>query len=460
MSIFWPRCALKLTFILDGRGGANSKPKTIVSVPRSCTVSRNGYHEADTFNAELDLRVLPFDPEIIASCAVDVYMWDSQGDESANFMTERNRMIQGLIDEPELAVGGHRAITISGRDYTAILDPDWDPRDKVPSGIPLTEAVQFVADKAAPAGTTARFLVQWESDDPIPLSGGTSRSTKRKGMWVKEGKTHWDVIYDLCIQHGYIVFIVDTRIIISDPRSQTKKSLAAAPRITHGRDLISFNAKRKLARERVPQIRVIYWNAAARDRFDVTYPTETDKHPLAIGAGLKKNEVLVLPAPTYCHDRDSALRFAKMRWEMMARAESTYTLRTRHMTIPAAGDISELFDLDTTHAINEDGDFDLLQMQAGDAIGVRFDPFNLEDMRALSEGERVAFLEDLGYRGDVAAFVAANFERLNQFRQPYYARKLDYQWSQTDGLQIEIEAVNFADERKELKWAEPGAVLP
>lgn len=456
MSVFYPRCKVLLTSILDGRGSTRSKPISTIATPRSCTVSRNGYQEADTWNAEFDLRVLPFDPELLASCAVRVYMWDSFGDEEANYLVEENEMVRGLVDEPELSITGDNSITISGRDYTGILDPDWDPREKIPSGVPLTEAVQFIADKAAPVGTSARFLVEWKATGAIPISGGSARSTKRKGMWVKPGKTHWDVIYDLVIAHGYIVFVQDSRIVISDPRAQTKRALAVAPRIRYGRDLMSLRAKRKLARERVPQIKIVYWNAANRERFEVIYPPAHSKVPLPIGIGLKKDEVLVLPAPRYCHDRDSALRYARMRWELMARCESTYTIKTRHMRIPSEGN-AELYDPTARGALGVDGEYDLLRMQAGDAIGVHFDPFNQENMRALDVGQRIAFLESLGYQSSVAAFISTNFEQLDQWRQPYYARKIEYTWSSKDGISIELEAVNFADERRELAFADPGS---
>lgn len=477
-SVFRPRCGAQLTVTFDERtvqprtidllrgalkgrsaqqASRDVRTFTVEARPRSAVVARNGYHEADTWALEFDMRVLPFDPEGIAAIAARIYMWDSDGDETREWAVEKYEMVRGLADEDSIKVSPQQTLSMSGRDYTAILDPEWDCRKQVPSGQPLDKIVQQIADSAAPDGTTARFQVVWNASvDPVKAFA-TARSTKKKGAWVKPGKTTWEVIYELCIHHGFIVFVRDSRIIISDPRTQTRQSLAAAPRLTHGRDLMTLEVKRKLAKERVPQIRIVYWDAKLKERFEVLYPQAHQAQPLGIGLGLKKNEVETLPAPRYCHDRDSALRFAKMRWEMMARAESTYTLSTRHMIVPAGSASDRADRTQATDGVNETlvGDeHDLLRLQAGDAIGVAFDPFNQEQMRALDVGQREEFLRSLGYSSQVSAFVARNIETIDQFRQPYYCRKAEYRWDQHEGLAIEVEAVNFASERREIAFAD------
>ena len=458
MSVFYPRVGAQLTVAFDGRGAPN-KILTIDHVlPREMNVSRNGYHEADTWRAEFDMRELPFDPEGIASIAARLYTWNDNGTAGQEWAVDANERLRGLADEDSIEIDKSRQrLAMSGRDYTAILDPDWDPRKHVPAGVPLDQAVQEIADTAAPATSSARFKIEWKASVPPPLSGGTARSTKKKGLWVKQGKTTWDVIYDLCIQHGFIVFVQDSRIIISDPRSLTKAGLAAVPAIAYGRELISLKVSRRLAKERVPRIKIVYWDAKERQHFTAIYP---EKHQVVtIGLGLKKNEDLVIPAPTYCHDRDSALRYAQMRWELMARAESSYVFKTRHLTVPTSGRTQG-----SAPAVPgaEVGDFDLLGLQAGDPVAIHFDPFNQEQMRALDIGERESFLESLGYHPKIAAFVAANIERIEQFKQPYYVRKATYDYSHDNGLEIEVEAVNFAYERREIMWADgqipPGGV--
>lgn len=459
MTIIRPRCGAQLTVVFDGRGGRN-KEFTIDHVrPRSCTVNRNGYHEADTWNMTFDLRVFPFDPEGIASMFARIYMWDDTRGAGDEWAIDANEMVIGIADEDSIKVNKtQNEFRVSGRDYTAILDPEWDTRKQVPAGIPLRDAVQQIADSAAPETSSARFEVVWDvkDDDGNDLppdefhSNGAARSTKKKGLWVKQGKTTWDVIYDLVIQNGFICFVKGTQIIITNPRTQTSSQLLAAPTIAHGRNLRSFEATRKLAKERVPRIRIVFWDAGGKRQFDVVYPEKDQK--LDIGLGLKKNEDLILPAPTYCHDADSARRFAKMRWELMARAESVYKVETRHLTVPR-GDGSNFLTRRAASFFGIDDGFDLLRLQAGDPIAIRFDPFNQESMRALDAGQREEFLESIGYHPRVATFVADNFERLDQFRQAYYVRTAEFEYSHTDGITVSIEGVNFAYERREIQWS-------
>lgn len=427
--------------------------------PRTCTVNRNGYHEADTWNMTFDLRVFPFDPELIASVFVRIYMWDDRFGPGYEWAVDSNEMVRGIADDDTIKIDKtQNEFKISGRDYTAILDPEWDPRKPIPAGIPLAAAVQQIADTAAPDTSDARFEVVWDVRDDdgndLPpedfLSNGSARSTKKKGMWVKQGKTTWDVIYDLVIQNGFICFVKGSQIVITNPRTQTSGELLAAPTIAHGRNLRSLEATRKLAKERVPRIRIVYWDAGGKRQFDVVYPEKDQK--LEIGLGLKKNEDLIIPAPTYCHDADSARRFAKMRWELMARAETTYKIETRHLVAPR-GDGSNFLAKKAASFFGVDDGFDLLRLQAGDAIAVRFDPFNQESMRALDVGQREDFLAGLGYHPRVAAFVADNFERLDQFRQAYYVRDAEYEYAHDNGITVTVTGVNFAYERREIAWS-------
>lgn len=452
MSIFNPRAGCQLTVVFDGRGAPNKTFTIDHVIPKSCKISRNGYHEADTWHATFDSRILPLDPEAIASIAAIFYMWDSYGDDLQEWQLSTNEMVRGLADEDSIKVGRDGLLTCSGRDFTAVLDTEWDSKIHVPAGVTLDAAVQFVADKAAPKNTTARFKVVWEASTHPVVSGGAARSTKQKGMWIKPGKTTWEVIYDLCIHHGFIVFIDGDTIHISDPRTQTQQSIETAPRFAYGRDIIDFDIHRKLAKEKVPQMRLVYWDAKQKQKFEILYPPHGAK--IDIGLGLERNKIETLPAPTYCHDKDSALRFAKMRWELLARSETTYTIKTRHLRVPKPNALSIVPETGESFTTVPTEEFNLLKLKAGDAVGVKFDPFNGESMRSMDLGQRVQFMQSLGYSPALSAFVATNVERLNQFRQPYYTRRVDFDFDQKSGTEIELELVNFAYERREIAYAD------
>lgn len=467
-TVFWPRCRAHLEIVFDGHGSRNDPSKKKAGTlgvdvnPQQGKVSRNGYHEADTWSLEFDARMLPFDPEMIASCSTTIYMYDSEGDDSKEWALPQYQMITGLADDWKFKLGDQQTISMSGRDYTGALDGEWDPRKMIPSGQPLDQTVQAIADAAAPRGTKAQFQVIWDvrGDDgqllPVPITGATARSTKNKGLWVKPGKTTWEIVYELVSDHGFIVFVTMrpdisaanvqelilenahkvATIVISSPRTQTQQSLRQAPRIMYGVNLLKLEANRKLAKEKVPQIRIVYWDAKGRQRFEVNYPEKPNQ--IVTGLGQKKNEYMEVGAPRYCHTRESALEFAKMRWDMLARAETEYKITTEHLKVD----------------VDEDTEFDLLQLQAGDAIGITFDPFHRnQTFLTLDEGERAEYLIEQGFSSQVATFVASNAERLSQFQQPYYMHQADFDWDEKEGISIEITGINFANEKREASYA-------
>lgn len=441
MSIIHPRCAATLSVVFDQRRtGITSKPLLIEVRPRNASVSVNGYHEADTWNMEVDSQLFPFDPDSVASVAARIYMWNSRGDDSPgyNWAVDKNLMTVGLTDDVKgVLVTEDGNVKLTGRDYTAVLlDKIWEPKNKVPSGKPLDETVQGIADAAAPAGTTARFGVEWRAKEPPPVSGGLMRSTKKKGQWVKPGKTYWDVIYDLVVAHGFIVYVTSTTtmgatIVITDPQTQTQESLASAPRIVYGRNLSSLEVTRKLSgNEKVPQIVIVAWDPKTRKEIKVTYPEK--RNTIVDGFAVKKDDQMFFPAPRGVVDRDALLRYARVRFYHLGRTETEYKIGTKFMEVDSPA-----------------GEVDLLRLRSGAAIGVQFDPFDRRHLRTMTVAQRVDYIVGMGYQPRIAQFIADNIEGLTQFEQPYYLNKAKFDFDEDDGVDVEMECVNFADQVRE-----------
>ncbi len=440
----------QVSVVLDGRGGPDVGPLLVEVQPRAATVAKNTYHEADTWSLEFDLRALPMDPDLIRSAVVAIYMWAAETyDESIEWARDEYRMSVGLADEGELVIdASSQAVRFEGRDYSGLLlDREWDPaatiipggpRGRVPVGYPIDEVVQAIADSAAPPGASLRFKVAYESkENPIPpLVGAGRRDTKRKkGLPAEAGKSLWDVIYDLCLSHGLIVYVRGEAIVITDPNTfESVGAVTDAPVVAYGRELLSLQVKRRLAKERVPQIRVVGYDSTTRQRVEVIYP---EKHvPPDTGLGLKKDERILLPAPKGEYDRAALERYAAARCANMGRAEASYSFTTRHL-----------------HP-------ELLGLEAGRPVFISFDPFNAENFRSLSVGQRVEHLVAAGYDTTFAGVLAESFERLQQFRQPYYTRQAEFTYALDDGLTISCEAVNYAYEpREQAEQALQGAPL-
>lgn len=442
---FRPRCKAMIEVVFDGRGAPNSIPYHIEISPKSASVRLNGFYEADTFSMEFDSRLLPFDPDQIAYCAVRVYMWDDNEQNVTEWAVEDNEMIRGLVDDVEISVVGEsQFVTFTGRDYTALLiDAAWDSKDKVKAGEDLQTTVQQIADEAAPDGTRARFTVEWEGEDDPPRCGGLHRSSKKKGMWVQPGKSYWDVIWDLCIAHSYVVRVVGSTIIIGEPVTQTKRSLEETPRLVYGQSLTKLEIKRKFAREIVPQIVMRSWDPRTKKQIEVVYPKKrnvqiTGTDALGTPLTVKKDEQMFFPAPSGVTDPKTMLRHAKNRFYHLGRGETVYTMTTRHLSVE--GGLS--------------AEVNLLQLRPGYAIGIQFDPFNQDLLRKLEIGERVERIVSMGYGSAIAEFVANNLDRMEMFRQNYYYNRGTVDYDVEEGIEIEIEAANFSYEVREVYFAE------
>lgn len=441
---------VQIQVVFDGRGAPNSRPFLIEIVPRSATVSLNGYYEADTFDLEFDTRLLPFDPDQLAFAAVTIYMWDDVRP-TPEWAVASNEMIRGLVDDVETEMVGEDNIAkVTGRDYTAVLaDSEWDPRDKVRAGGELNDVIQSIADEAAPEGTRARFSVIWKGEEDPPQVGGLHRGTKSKGLWVKAGKSYWDVIWDLCLQHAYVPRVVGSTIFIGEPRTETRRSLEMAPRLVYGRNLTGLSLKRKFARELVPQIVLTAWDPVTHERIEVVYPKERNitvgqtgsADALGIPLTVKKDEQMFFAAPKGITDRKALIRYARMRFYHLGRGETVYKLKTSNLWIDSPLPIAGAEEC-------------VLQFRPGDAIGVAFDPFNQEHLRALGRDQRRRHIIAMGYKEAIADFVADNVDRLTLFSQNYYFNRGQVTWSETEGIEIEIEAMNFASEVREVVFAE------
>lgn len=467
MPVFKPRCRARLTILLDHRGivPKNVKERYTIDVqPRHATVARNGYHEADTWNMEFDARLMPFDPDQIRQIESRIYMWNSNDDETNAFIwaLDRYEMIRGLADDTEGGfVGDDNVVKLTGRDYTAaLIDVLWDPKIKLPTGLPLDEMIQFIADQAAPKGTTARFRVVNKTGREMPIAGGVigkKRSTKAKGEWVKPGKNHWDIIYDLAISSGFIAYVDTTSqdgdalqptIIITDPATQTKETLRQAPRLAYGRHLQKLSVKRKFGREKTPQQVLVAYNKLTQQEVQVTYPEQRNTVVTVFDTqiAVDKDEQEFVPAPRGVFDRDQLIEYAKLRFYYRGRAETTYTFETPVMELTKTEE-REL-------GVNASDDFDLLRLRPGSAVGIKFDAFNRETLRQMkTAGERAQHIQSLGYKPQVARVIAENLDTLTAFEQPYYFNAGEYDFDIEEGLNIKIDAVNFANSIREEQLA-------
>lgn len=459
MSVFYPQCYATLKVVFDGFGGTDSNPTVLNVRPRSASAHLNGYKEADTFELEFDAAAFPFSPELVRSMAVELYLFqtDSLTGNVNDYLNDYDNLtVAGLVDDAAYhASSDGRIFRVSGRDYTALmLDRQWDPTKKVPVGRSLADTVQSLVDEASGAATHGRVLtvkVVGVDETPtlapndernqalvtagkyrthtskrgvttlsVPTTGKGHVHTNKKGVPVKGGSNYWDVIYRLCIRHGFIVFVRGTDVVISKPQVLTDATTGRLRSVAYGRDLLSLDINRKMGKETVPQIKCISYDPVHMTPISAVYPPTAKTR--TTGIGTKKDEVreVVVDGIT---DPGVLLDYAEMYYNALARNEAAYKVSTK-----------DLRDLDGN---------DLIWLRPGDPLQIGFDAIKPEDLRELSVDERLDHLLALGYDIAVASIIANEYDKINQFRQPFYTKQVDLTFAVDSGIQIDAEVVNF-----------------
>src|ERR1043165_3106032 len=87
----------------------------------------------------------------------------------------------------------------------------------------------------------------------------------------------------------------------------------------------------------------------------------------------------------------------------------------------------------------------MLKMRSGDSVEIKWDAFNSEIMMSpsVTKEQKITTLLSLGYSYEVAALVADQYVRLDYFRQPFYVKEVNFTWDYSQGISVDVEAMNF-----------------
>jgi hypothetical protein len=454
MAVYYPQCHAAISVVLDGFvpvetdvfGNTVTRPLSPLEVstrPKSCTVHLNSYKEPDTFDIEFDAKALPFVPEQIRSCAVAIWMFDATDLVSPiePFLVDSNRVIYGIADDVSFEPSdAGTIIRLSGRDFTCLLsDRKWDPTKRIPLGVDLQSWVQgMVNAAAAPVAMTnnsgnmlfAGLEVLFEADGvPPPIAGSNFYKTKKRGQHVKDGKSYWDIIYLTCLSHGFIVYVRDDKVIITNPQSFTKERLDQVRQVAFGRNLSNLRVERHIGKERVPQIVATCWDPSQRKNISVTYPATKDNP--TTGVGTKKDEFEYVTPGGGVRDYETLRKYAIAYYNHRAKSEATLQFSTK--------DLRDLAGLR------------MLTMRSGDGVSLGFDPYNNDSavLRTLSPGQRYNYLVRAGFDADVANVVANHYEKLVAFKEPYYVKGVTLTFDTESGIGIDVEAMSYISKARD-----------
>lgn len=471
--LFYPRCRAVLQVIFDGFGPSarDTPPKIIPVLPVSCTVHKNSYKQADSWELTLDARDLDIDPELIRGGAIEIFIYQAPGivgdqrvldrkmdpataaafgklrdagdvaklekkDQQTirRFTLNNKPVVAGLFDEAglEMSASG-RQVTLQGQDYTDHFIKMQYPPDRkgrarrIPTGFRLDFILEKLLQAADPTGRF-KLVTRGIERHPsglwaiTPIVGANEVRNNKRGIPVDSSTSYWDVMYKLAIRYGLILFVDGLEVVLSRPQHITRKDDPRIRKFVWGKNIEQLDLRRKLAKEKTPQIIVRGYDEKTKKHIDERFPEKDDQVPT--GIDVKQNEYLFIPAYGIS-DRKVFKQMAENFFNMIGQAERTVTMNT--------------------HDLKDMREDDLLNLAAGDAIEIRFDPFHRELLKKkeIGQAEKIQYLVDRGYGQSIAETIAEHFQKLAAIERPLRVREVSYDFSTTDGISIEIEAVDF-----------------
>jgi hypothetical protein len=471
MALFFPQCWVSMRVVFDGLGEEDSKELILPMLqPREANIGLNGYNLADTFEVQFHADVLPISPELIRAVGLDIYLFqtDKLETDPRPHLNEINRIITGIVDEWGMDYsGGGRFIRGTGRDYTALLiDKKWLPTDIVELGDDLAVTVQNLLDKYynAVGRRGKRLKAVYSSERPAPVVGSVAegivkkttlhrrgpkpkpktskgRSKVVKKRWpVPTGRSYWDVIYELCLSHGFIAYIDGESVIIHEPQSLSDESSGRALHYAFGHNLKTLDISRKLTNHAAPQVVASFYDQKAKTFVEVRFPDDDtalgEKKRRATGVGGNTIHFRRVVPPKDIADVETMKAFLSAAYHMYGRSEASVKFSTKWLR-----------GLENPKV--PDADTDLCRLRPGGPIALGWDSVGRVDFHELSREERWQRLMDEGYSQQVARVIADNYDKIDSLRRPFYTKAANFHYSIADGLNVEVEAINYINPKRD-----------
>lgn len=491
--LYYPNARVKLNVVLDDYRDTDPDPKDALTfwvLPRSVTVVKNSSNQADSFSITIDSDDFPFLPSQIRSGGAEVYLYQTDGINQEEFMPSRQEVgslpgpdksdsiftqdgvanlkeirarsnwpiVVGTFDEVDIEYSEDgRTFQISGQDYTAHLQSiQWPPTAKggprrVTPGKRIDRWLQEVLLEVTPSGTL-RVALEDISENDLPTVG-KGFVNAQNGIAIEQDTKYWDVINKVARLHGLLAYVDGTFVILKGVRGQKAEDKKIVYSLSWKENISNLKVSKELSKERPPQIIVQSYDPKTKKVVIGEYPpganvrrTASKKDPtLTFGgkAGQKKNQVTkaseefeVIPAQAAISDVNRLNVMARMIYEQRARGQMEMVVSTSDLADSLGSD--------------------LLKLKADDIMQINFDPFDRNSLTGNDENDpfnstdvtisdRAEILRGQGYSYDVANYIAANFERLDQLRRPFIVNEVNFDYSVEDGISIEIqliEAVN------------------
>jgi hypothetical protein len=490
-----------MTVILDGfqtGPGSKDQPAVIHVLPKTATIHRNGYQQADSWELEFDYMDLPFDPQLVSAGSIEIYLYDANGLNAETAMlsrqfaqtssairgpdstdiaavdigvaakdafTEHNKPdIAGLFDDHSFEFDDSgKWVTLQGQDFTALLiGEQWKPH---PNGrarrIPVGQRLDRWAMAILSEGDTAGHLgVVIKDVDPskLPIVGAAEVANHARGIPVQQNTSYWDVIYKTVTRYGFICYIDGLDLIITKPKNLDDIATHDIKNMAWGSNLSNLRFTRHLGKVKVPRVIIMAYNDAAKNASDrlirIEEPDNAPAHKEAVMAKTPSKRVSsteTIKAAT-AHKASTAkspkTRAVKISDEFMiipvyGVTDKDALRQAARMMRTLIGRGERTVVATTRDLVDLDGK-GILKLSSGDAVQIHWQDFNQEILGnpAIPAATRVKHLVDRGFQEEVAQVIATGYEILASKQRPLRLREATIEYGE-DGIKIEMELVDF-----------------
>lgn len=463
-------------------------------VPKRCSVNRNGARTADAASIEIKYADLPLDPRTLRAVAVEIYMGSVTAEDFAAGLAGGQRVTQDggssevveplhLVPDRFAGPGGERSnlrfqgwvdrweATWSDNEPTLNIECSDNTRQLIDQPAPpqlsldpkkgVAEAVSdYLANFPQFQGYEVAFLPEGGTQ-PI-LDDVLSKGARKKGKGPPPGGGQgadvsvWDYLTDVTGMLGLLIRFEGTRVIIQSPRQLFKdgapgrlddpfvvqggRTLASGTVLdrrlmVYGRNVSDMSVGRDFTRHGPQNIELRSYNPETKSVIIARHPPKDSRQKKANPGDAGEEVYLVKRVPGIA-DEATLRRVAQSAYEQINRNEVEVNISTMNLASFGAG--------------GEDPD--LLDVQPGDPVDVELqreeEEFqgatvnNLEDL--LAQAQRgVEFLVALGFsEGFAKAYTRAFID--SSLVSTFRMRKAAFAWDESSGIEVSIDAVNYA----------------
>lgn len=497
MSVWYPEARAVINVILDGYGDPDddSEILTIPVLPKSLTVHKNSYKQADSWEMVFDANDLPADPDLIRSGSCEIYLFQTNGikpdqrivsrqepitDDPTGFRprdpideiqlelglpSARDRflngnkpLVAGLFDEDSMQLDSSgKWITLSGQDYTAYLAGlQWPPTPagrarKIPTGRRIDDILSEILAEADP-DQRLRLDVRNIEDADLPIVGASETSNNGRGIPVEQDTKYWDVMYKLATRHGLIIFVDGLDVVLSRPQNLESNNLSRVLKFAWGQNIESLQLTRSLGKEQVPTIVVKGYDPKTKKTITVEFPEGKREINTKVAKGdVKKTTSVQRIKAKSAHPKKHGKHVTTVKRKDEYEIIPLYGISDPALLRKAAENLFHLLGraerrvIMRTKDLKDLEDTNVLQVRAGSAVQIAFDDYNRELLANpdVPLESKVAHLESRGYNETVAQEFAARFVALEALRRPLRVRECTFDYDIDAGISIEMEMVDF-----------------